>query len=87
MPDPIPAPAPVVAVAPAPAPEPAPEMFVKEEEEMQLVMRDTFVPEVPAQPIAVQASMSQEEEYLDETEEQKEGQLKEFKNCVTFLLI
>ena len=57
---------------PAPTPAPAPQMFVKEEEEeMQLVMREAFVPETPKQPIPVQAAMPQEEAYLDESEEQK----------------
>lgn len=58
--------------APAPTPAPAPQLFVKEEEEeMQLVMREAFVPETPQHPIPVQAAMPQEEEYLDESEEQK----------------
>jgi cell division protein FtsZ len=61
-----------VTPVPAPTPAPAPQMFVKEEEEeMQLVMREAFVPETPKQPIPVQAAMPQEEEYLDESEEQK----------------
>lgn len=63
---------PASAHVPAPTSTPAPEMFVKEEEaEMQLVMRETVIPEAPKQPIQVQSALPQEEEYLDESEEQK----------------
>jgi cell division protein FtsZ len=63
----------VIAVAPVPAPTPAPapQMFVKEEEAMQLVMREAYVPETPKQVMPVQAAFPQEDEYLDEAEEQK----------------
>jgi cell division protein FtsZ len=46
-------------------------MFVKEEEAMQLVMREAYVPETPKQVMPVQAAFPQEDEYLDEAEEQK----------------
>jgi len=38
---------------------------------MQLVMREAFEPEAPKQPIYVQASIPQDDTYIDENEEQK----------------
>jgi cell division protein FtsZ len=56
--------------SPIPASEPAP--FLKErEEEMQLVMREAFVPEAPKYPIQVQAAIPQDDSYMDESEEQR----------------
>ncbi len=57
-------------VIPTPVTEPAPRLIEKEEE-MQLVMREAFVPEAPKQPIYVQAAIPQEDTYIDENEEQK----------------
>ncbi len=57
-------------VKPTPVKEPAPRLIEKEEE-MQLVMREAFEPEAPKQPIYVQASISQDDTYIDENEEQK----------------
>ncbi len=59
-------------VKPTPAPvlEPAPILFEREEE-MQLVMREAFVPEAPKHPIQVQAAIPQDNSYMDESEEQK----------------
>jgi cell division protein FtsZ len=54
----------------APVSEPAPSLMPKEEE-MQLVMRDAFVPEMPKHPIQVQAAIPQEDSYMDEIEEQR----------------
>jgi cell division protein FtsZ len=53
-----------------PIPAPIPQLREKEEE-MQLVMRETFEPEAPKQPIHVQAAIPQEDTYMDESEEQK----------------
>ncbi len=61
----------VVAPAPIPTPAPAPQLIEKVEEEMQLVMREAYVPEAPKQAMPVQAAFPQEDEYLDEAEEQK----------------
>jgi cell division protein FtsZ len=55
---------------PAPVSEPAPILFEREEE-MQLVMREAFVPEAPKHPIQVQAAIPQDDSYMDESEEQK----------------
>jgi cell division protein FtsZ len=65
-----------IEVAPTPAPKAAPapaiKMFEKEEdEEMQLVMRETKIPEAVKQAIPVQAAFPLDDEYLDEAEEQK----------------
>ena len=57
-------------VKPTPVKEPAPRLIEKEEE-MQLVMREAFEPEAPKQPIYVQASIPQDDTYIDENEEQK----------------
>jgi cell division protein FtsZ len=57
-------------VKPIPVADPAPQLIDKEEE-MQLVMREAFVPEAPKQPIAVQAAIPQDDSYMDESEEQK----------------
>lgn len=56
---------------PTPTPAPAPQLIEKEEEEMQLVMREAYVPEAPKQAMPVQAAFPQDDEYLDEAEEQK----------------
>ena len=61
----------VVIPTQAPTPAPAPQLIEKEAEEMQLVMREAFIPEAPKQAIPVQAAFPQEDEYLDEAEEQK----------------
>lgn len=63
--------APVAQVIAAIAPVQAIKMIVKEEDEMQLVMREAFIPETPRQAIPVQAAFPKEDEYLDEAEEQK----------------
>jgi cell division protein FtsZ len=57
-------------VKPTPVADPVPQLKEKEEE-MQLVMREAFVPEAPKQPITVQAAIPQDDSYMDENEEQK----------------
>jgi cell division protein FtsZ len=61
----------VVEVAAAPIPAPAPQLIEKEEAEMQLVMREAFMPEAPKQAVPVQAAFQQDDSYFDETEDQR----------------
>lgn len=71
IPEKVAAPVAQVVAAVAPVQAPAIKMIVKEEDEMQLVMREAFIPETPRQAIPVQATFPKEDEYLDEAEEQK----------------
>ncbi|MEI8073549.1 MAG: cell division protein FtsZ [Bacteroidota bacterium] len=61
----------VVEVAAAPIPAPAIKLIEKEEAEMQLVMREAFMPEAPKQAVPVQAAYQQDDSYFDETEDQR----------------